>query len=91
MQAMKRNKLRNAIAVAIAVGATSLSGAAFAQEASEGDAAEMLDTVVITGTRIKSQTMTASAPVLEIGAEQFKVTGFTRVDDLVNQYPQMAP
>ena len=35
--------------------------------------------------------MTASAPVLEIGAEQFKVTGFTRVDDLVNQYPQMAP
>lgn len=92
MQAMKRNKLRNAISVAIALSATSLTGMAFAQEVdkSEGDAAETLDTVVITGTRIRSQTMTASAPVLEIGAEQFKVTGFTRIDDLVNQYPQMS-
>jgi iron complex outermembrane receptor protein len=93
MQAMKRNKLRNAISVAIALSATGLTGMAFAQNATnptEGDEAETLDTVVITGTRIKSQTMTASAPVLEIGAEQFKVTGFTRVDDLVNQYPQMS-
>ena len=31
MQAMKRNKLRNAISVAIALSATSLTGMAFAQ------------------------------------------------------------
>ena len=35
--------------------------------------------------------MTASSPVAEIDAEAFKLTGATRADDLVNQFPQMSP
>lgn len=50
-----------------------------------------LDTVVVTGTRIQSQTVTASSPVTEIDQEEFQFTGATRTEDLVNQYPQMSP
>lgn len=85
---MKRNKLRNAISVALVLGATGFTGAAFAQDSAE---AKEIDTITVTGTRIKSQTVTASSPVSEIGKEEFKVAGATRVDDLVNQYPQMSP
>lgn len=88
MQSMKRNKLRNAISVALVLGATGFTGAAFAQDSAE---AKEIDTITVTGTRIKSQTVTASSPVSEIGKEEFKVAGATRVDDLVNQYPQMSP
>ncbi|HVJ38392.1 MAG TPA: TonB-dependent receptor [Stenotrophomonas sp.] len=49
-----------------------------------------LDSVTVTGTRIKSKTMTATSPVMEIDAEAFKETGATRVEDLVNQYPQLS-
>ncbi|HEY0334516.1 MAG TPA: TonB-dependent receptor [Stenotrophomonas sp.] len=52
--------------------------------------AKTLDAVSVTGTRIKSQTMTAASPVMEINAEQFRQSGATRVEDLVNQYPQLS-
>jgi len=72
------------IAVAAALVST-LSTAALAQQATE------LDRITVTGSRIQtSQTVTASAPVAEISAEEFKYTGTTRVEDLLNQYPQMA-
>lgn len=89
MKPIKRNRLRDAITVALVLGTTSFTGVAFAQEA-EAEAKD-LDTIVVTGTRIKSQTVTASSPVAEIGREEFAVTGSTRVEDLVNQFPQMAP
>ncbi|MEY3373347.1 MAG: hypothetical protein RLZZ537_1815, partial [Pseudomonadota bacterium] len=88
MKPMKRNQLRNAISVALVLGTTGFAGSVFAQDATE---AEKIDSVTVTGTRIKSQTVTASSPVAEIGKEEFKVSGATRVDDLVNQYPQMSP
>jgi len=49
-----------------------------------------LDRITVTGSRIQtSQTVTASAPVAEISAEEFKFSGTTRVEDLLNQYPQI--
>jgi len=69
-------------ALAASVSATAL---AQSQQATE------LDRVSVTGSRIQtSQTVTASAPVAEISAEEFKYSGSTRVEDLLNQYPQMA-
>ncbi len=50
-----------------------------------------LDTIVVTGTRIQSQTVTASSPVAEIQKEEFQYAGATRTEDLVNQYPQLTP
>lgn len=91
MQSIKRNKLRDAIAIALVVGATGFASSSFAQEAPAAEEVKDLDTIVVTGTRIQSQSVTASSPVYEIGADEFKYAGATRVDDLVNQFPQMSP
>lgn len=88
---LKRNKLRDAIAFSLAASAVMLAGtgSALAQDAAEEQTATSLDTVTVTGTRIKSQTFTASSPITEISAEEFKTVGATTVEDLVNQYPQV--
>ncbi|MBN8791559.1 MULTISPECIES: TonB-dependent receptor domain-containing protein [Stenotrophomonas] len=87
---MKTSKLRDAILVAL-VGSMGLAGTAMAQDAakSESDAATNLDAITVTGSRIKSQTFTASSPVTEITAEEFTQVGATKVEDLVNQFPQV--
>ena len=91
---LKRSKLRNAIAMSLAASAVVAigTGSALAQETTPQESATptSLDTVTVTGTRIKSQTMTASSPVAEIQAEEFRFAGATTVEDLVNQYPQLA-
>jgi iron complex outermembrane recepter protein len=90
---LKTTKLRDAIAFALVMSATAAfgTGVAFAQDDDSSDEAETLDAVTVTGTRIQSQTITASSPVTEIQKEEFQFAGATRVDDLVNQYPQMSP
>ena len=84
---LKRSKLRDAITIAMAISATTLgaSGVALAQE----QQATELDAITVTGSRIKSQTFTASSPITEISAEEFQQFGATTVEDLVNQYPQL--
>jgi iron complex outermembrane receptor protein len=91
---LKRNKLRDAIAMSLAVSAMTLAGtgAALAQDTEEGQSQQsptVLDAVTVTGTRIQSQTFTASSPITEITAEEFTHFGATTVEDLVNQYPQV--
>lgn len=101
---VKTSKLRDAIAFALAVSATSLlaAGTVSAQETessaqetetssqeTESSTPTALDTITVTGSRIKSQTITATSPVMEINAEEFTQTGATKVEDLVNQYPQL--
>jgi len=97
---LKTNQLRDAIVFALAVGTTALAGTgvAFAQTTTPPrtpttaeQRATDLDTIVVTGTRIQSQTVTASSPVTEIEQEEFQYTGTTRTEDLVNQYPQLSP
>jgi outer membrane receptor protein involved in Fe transport len=89
----KFNPLSAAIGFAIVAGTMSLGAtSAYAQD-QEGEASEeqVLDTIVVTGSRIQSQTVTSSAPVTEIQREEFAISGATRVDDLINQYPQLSP
>lgn len=98
--------IRRSVYAAFAAGVASVATPSFAQEtaapaAAPADAAApaadakegavSLKSVVVTGTRIRSQTMTASSPVTEISGEEFKVVGATLVEDLVNQYPQLEP
>ena len=89
---LKTTKLRDAIKFALVVGAASAmsTGAAVAQDEGTEDEAATLDAIVVTGTRIQSQTVTASSPVVEINRDEFQFAGATRVDDLVNQYPQLS-
>lgn len=96
---LKTNKLRDAIAIALTVGVMSLAGTAAAQSQSGNEQSKpsteqnqqptTLDTMVVTGSRIKSQTFTASSPVTEIEVQDFKTYGATTVEDLVNQMPQI--
>ncbi len=91
---VKTSKLRDAIAFALTVSATSLlaTGLAHAQDTapkSSDDGVTSLEAISITGSRMKSQSMTASSPVAEIQQEEFKYSGATKVEDLVNQYPQL--
>lgn len=94
---LKSNKLRDAIAFALCAASLSAGGLAMAQDTTSAQqtptdqSATELDTITVTGTRIQSQTVTASSPVTEIQREEFQYTGATRTEDLVNQYPQMSP
>lgn len=87
---LKRSKLCDAIVFSLAVSTIGFSGSAIANAAdAPTEDAQTLDAIKVTGSRLKSQTMTAASPVMEIDAEEFKLTGATKVEDLVNQYPQL--
>ncbi|MDR6991555.1 TonB-dependent receptor [Luteimonas sp. 3794] len=88
---LKTNKLRDAITFALIAGMTSIAGTgvALAQDAPASTSATELDTITVTGSRIKSQTFTASSPITEISGEDFTQYGATTVEDLVNQSPQV--
>ncbi len=88
---LKTNRLRDAITFALIAGMTSVAGTgvALAQDAPEAASATELDTITVTGSRIKSQTFTASSPITEISGEEFTTYGATTVEDLVNQSPQI--
>nr|WP_255704107.1 TonB-dependent receptor [Erythrobacter sp. SN021] len=66
---------------------------AMAQVATEDD--ESVDSsapagaIVVTGSRIKQPNLESATPVTVISNEEFKVTGTTRVEDLVNSLPQV--
>ncbi|RWA37834.1 TonB-dependent receptor [Xylella fastidiosa] len=77
------------VSLAIAIATFAPPSIVFAQE-KDTSAAAVLDAVNVTGTRLKSQSMTASSPVAEINAEEFQYSGATKVEDLVNQYPQLS-
>lgn len=90
------NSLSGAIRIALLASAASMAAtAALAQDdqtdSAAADEEEVLDEMVVTGTRIQSQTVTSASPVLEIQKEEFKFAGATKVEELVNQYPQLAP
>lgn len=88
----KFNQLSGAIRFALLAGSMSLVVApAYAQDQEDDGEETVLSTIVVTGSRIQSQTVTASSPVVEIQREEFVYAGATRVDDLVNQYPQLTP
>src|SRR5689334_3916289 len=46
-----------------------------------------VDEVVVTGTRIQNPGMTSPTPLTVLGAEQFKQTAPSSVDDIINQLP----
>lgn len=102
---LKSNTLRDAISFALACAMAGLSTATLAEPqqtqtsapASEtapdtaDTEAKQLDTVTVTGTRIQSQTVTATSPVTEISKQEFQYGGATKVEDMVNQFPQLSP
>ncbi len=85
----KLNKLSMAAMAALG-GAMLVPGAAFAQQQAAPAAPQQLETVTVTGSRIK-RTEASSAPIATVAADEIKFTGTTRVEDLLNTLPQLSP
>lgn len=66
---------------------------AFAQDADVTDTAaseEAAPAIIVTGTRLNANpNLESAAPVLSVSSEQIQSTGTVRIEDLVNQLPQV--
>jgi len=88
---MKKHALLKAGA-ATAVIALTVSAPVYAQDAdvtTETAAEEPGQAIVVTGTRLRSPNLESASPVTVVTAEEFALTGTTRVEDLINSLPQV--
>jgi iron complex outermembrane recepter protein len=85
--------VRNAIRTAMltgAVGATCGTGVAQAQDATPAATTNLeLQEVVVTGSRIRQPALEAVSPVTTVSAAEIQESGTTRIEDLLNQLPQV--
>jgi len=65
-----------------------LTSSAIVPFAQAQEAASELDTVVVTGSRIKQANLDSSSPVTQVTAADIDAQGVTRIEDLINQLPQ---
>jgi iron complex outermembrane receptor protein len=74
----KQSKLRDAVLIALAVGAAGTTGTVFAQ-----DSTTTLDRLEVTGSRIRSADIETQQPVLTLSRESLEQQGFTSVADVL--------
>ncbi|RLQ22161.1 TonB-dependent receptor [Seongchinamella sediminis] len=80
---LRKNRL--AVAVSAAAGISAFAALPQVVNAQE----EMLEEVVVTGSRIQRANLVSASPVTQIDAEEFKFQGVTRVEDLMAKMPQV--
>ena len=85
---MINNKVSKAVRLAIAFGAVSTAAFSSSSIAAE-DGLEKVERIQVTGSRIKRTDLETSSPVTVMTAEEIKLSGFTRVEDVLNQLPQI--
>jgi len=80
---LRKSPLSVAISTTLALAATGLSTAAYAQDAE-------LEEVVVTGSRIaRDDGFGAVAPVSVVNSDDIRATGFTRMEDVLNTLPSI--
>ncbi|MXV06274.1 MULTISPECIES: TonB-dependent receptor plug domain-containing protein [unclassified Xanthomonas] len=77
----KTNTLRDAVVLALVVGAGGTAGAAVAQDAS--GSATNLDRIEVTGSRIRSVDVETAQPVFTVSSEEIKKSGLVSVGDIL--------
>ncbi len=86
---LKRTKLRDAINLALCVGASSLlyTGLAMAQEPAPAPAAKKdvntLERVEVTGSRIKRADIETSQPIFSLSRDEIQAQGLTSIGDVI--------
>ncbi|WP_317152756.1 TonB-dependent receptor domain-containing protein [Sphingopyxis indica] len=81
---------RGAAPFVLGVGLLAMATPAMAQDApADEGAADLGAPIVVTGSRIKQPNLESASPVTVISNVEFKQTGTTRVEDLVNSLPQV--
>ncbi len=91
----KRNTLRDAIKVALYVGAASIVsvGAAYAQDATPAatkDSAKNLDTITVTGSRVRRVDSETASPVLVLDRKTIEQSGKMTIGEIVNNLPNIS-
>ena len=84
--AVRRAILASAIGAAMVVAAQSQ-----AQETAAKSGAEDLETVVVTGSRIAKRDAVAESPILSVDQEALAESGYTTVEQYLNNLPQVVP
>lgn len=79
----KRGSSAVAIAVALACAAPG--------QAQETGGDDVIEEIVITGTRIRSGRQSASIPIDTVSSEDIRVSGFQNVEEVLNNNPQFVP
>src|SRR5262245_7762038 len=82
--------IRRAVRQALVMSAMSAAASLPAMAQDQPAAAESITTVTVTGSRIPQPQIEAVSPVTSVGEADIKQTGVTRVEDLLNQLPQVA-
>ncbi|ATC95296.1 TonB-dependent receptor domain-containing protein [Pseudoalteromonas tunicata] len=85
---MLNNKLTKAVRLAIAYGAASTAVFATNTFAAE-EGAEAVERIEVTGSRIKRTDMESASPVQITSQEEIALSGFTRIEDMMNSLPQI--
>jgi len=75
--------------IVTALAATMMSFTAAAQVADDVSEADAVEEIVVTGSRIKKRNLFSTSPVTQVDAEEFTFQGVTRVEDLLNDLPQV--
>ncbi len=93
MKLLTNKKLATAVRYALSVGALVATGAVFAQDATSADQAEpastkTLQTVVVTGSRIRSADIETAQPIIVMDRTQIEHQGFNSVADILSNLPQ---
>jgi len=75
----------NAVSVAVAL---AIAGPTFAQDEGGDD---VIEEIVITGSRIRTGRQAPSIPIDTVTADDIKLSGFTNVEEVLNNMPQFVP
>src|SRR3546814_4780090 len=69
----------------LGIGLLASASPAMAQDAQTGDTATTSDEIIVTGTRIPQANLESAAPITVVSAEDIKLQGSTRVEDMLNR------
>lgn len=89
---MKHNSVRGAVRACISASLATTALVPVAFVASPGFAADnagAIEEVIVTGSRIAQQNLETISPVTVVSAEAFEQQGTIRVEDMLNQLPQV--
>lgn len=84
-------RFKAGLMASIAVSALALSHGAQAQQtqAATGDKATTVDTVVVTGTRIRRPNAQSAAPIVTMDKQELQFQGVMNIEDALNRLPQV--
>ena len=86
---MRERLMASSMICGAALAGLAASPAAAQQAAPAPAAAAEVSEVVVTGSRIPQPNLTSASPITVVGAQDVKLQGVTRTEDLINSLPQV--